>query len=575
MTETTANSVPAFASLGLSAPVLKAIAEMGYSTPSPVQAGAIPAVLEGRDVMAAARTGTGKTAGFALPLVERLSQSAPAGARKIKALIVTPTRELAAQIDENVTAYSRHLKLRNAVVFGGVKINPQISRLSSGVEILTATPGRLLDLHSQKAIDFSDLETLVLDEADRMLDMGFIHDIRRLLKLLPTKRQTLLFSATFSDEIRGMANKLLNDPVAVEASPRNTTAEKVEQHIHTVEKSHKPSLLKHLIIKENWHQVLVFTRTKHGANRLATKLEKSGISAAAIHGNKSQNARTKALAGFKNGEVRVLVATDIAARGLDIEQLPQVVNYELPNVPEDYVHRIGRTGRAGASGRAISLVSSDERKELGGIERLLKGKLKRVEVEGFVPEVDVEPEREPRQPRGGQRSGGQRTGGKPAAEGRGNGGQRSGGQRTGSKPAGEGRGNGGQRSGGQRSEGQRTGGKPAGEGRGNGGQRSGGQRSEGQRTGGQRSEGQRSGGARSGGQRTGGQPQQIARVDDDNRGNRAPVQREVDGNRVAPQPEVNGNRAPNAPSNDERPRRRSRGGRNRSSGGNGGGRSNG
>ena len=570
MTETTANSVPAFASLGLSAPVLKAIAEMGYSTPSPVQAGAIPAVLEGRDVMAAARTGTGKTAGFALPLVERLSQSAPAGARKIKALIVTPTRELAAQIDENVTAYSRHLKLRNAVVFGGVKINPQISRLSSGVEILTATPGRLLDLHSQKAIDFSDLETLVLDEADRMLDMGFIHDIRRLLKLLPTKRQTLLFSATFSDEIRGMANKLLNDPVAVEASPRNTTAEKVEQHIHTVEKSHKPSLLKHLIIKENWHQVLVFTRTKHGANRLATKLEKSGISAAAIHGNKSQNARTKALAGFKNGEVRVLVATDIAARGLDIEQLPQVVNYELPNVPEDYVHRIGRTGRAGASGRAISLVSSDERKELGGIERLLKGKLKRVEVEGFVPEVDVEPEREPRQPRGGQRSGGQRsggqrTGGKPAAEGRGNGGQRSGGQRTGSKPAGEGRGNGGQRSEGQRSGGQRTGGKPAGEGRGNGGQRSGGQRSE----------GQRSGGARSGGQRTGGQPQQTARVDDDNRGNRAPVQREVDGNRVAPQPEVNGNRAPNAPSNDERPRRRSRGGRNRSSGGNGGGRSNG
>ncbi|MBR9756191.1 DEAD/DEAH box helicase [Cobetia sp. 4B] len=549
MTETTANSVPAFASLGLSAPVLKAIAEMGYSTPSPVQAGAIPAVLEGRDVMAAARTGTGKTAGFALPLVERLSQSAPAGARKIKALIVTPTRELAAQIDENVTAYSRHLKLRNAVVFGGVKINPQISRLSSGVEILTATPGRLLDLHSQKAIDFSDLETLVLDEADRMLDMGFIHDIRRLLKLLPTKRQTLLFSATFSDEIRGMANKLLNDPVAVEASPRNTTAEKVEQHIHTVEKSHKPSLLKHLIIKENWHQVLVFTRTKHGANRLATKLEKSGISAAAIHGNKSQNARTKALAGFKNGEVRVLVATDIAARGLDIEQLPQVVNYELPNVPEDYVHRIGRTGRAGASGRAISLVSSDERKELGGIERLLKGKLKRVEVEGFVPEVDVEPEREPRQPRGGQRSGGQRTGGKPAAEGRGNGGQRSGGQRSG-----------GARSEGQRSGGQRTGSKPAGEGRGNGGQRSG---------------GARSGGQRSEGQRTGGKPQQTARVDDDNRGNRAPVQREVDGNRVAPQPEVNGNRAPNAPSNDERPRRRSRGGRNRSSGGNGGGRSNG
>ncbi|MDL2192892.1 DEAD/DEAH box helicase [Cobetia sp. LC6] len=530
MTETTANSVPAFASLGLSAPVLKAIAEMGYSTPSPVQAGAIPAVLEGRDVMAAARTGTGKTAGFALPLVERLAQSAPAGARKIKALIVTPTRELAAQIDENVTAYSRHLKLRNAVVFGGVKINPQISRLSSGVEILTATPGRLLDLHSQKAIDFSDLETLVLDEADRMLDMGFIHDIRRLLKLLPTKRQTLLFSATFSDEIRGMANKLLNDPAAVEASPRNTTAEKVEQHIHTVEKSHKPSLLKHLIIKENWHQVLVFTRTKHGANRLATKLEKSGISAAAIHGNKSQNARTKALAGFKNGEVRVLVATDIAARGLDIEQLPQVVNYELPNVPEDYVHRIGRTGRAGASGRAISLVSSDERKELGGIERLLKGKLKRVEVEGFVPEVDVEPEREPRQPRGGQRSGGQRSGG-----------QRSGGQRTGGKPAAEGRGNGGPRSGGQRSGGQRSGG---------------------QRTGGQRSEGQR----------TGGQSQQTARVDDDNRGNRAPVQREVDGNRIAPQPEVNGNRAP---SNDERPRRRSRGGRNRSSGGNGGGRSNG
>ncbi|AOM02220.1 DEAD/DEAH box helicase [Cobetia marina] len=577
MTETTANSIPAFAALGLSAPVLKAIAEMGYSTPSPVQAGAIPAVLEGRDVMAAARTGTGKTAGFALPLVERLSNGAPAGARKIKALIVTPTRELAAQIDENVTAYSRHLKLRNAVVFGGVKINPQISRLSSGVEILTATPGRLLDLHSQKAIDFSDLETLVLDEADRMLDMGFIHDIRRLLKLLPTKRQTLLFSATFSDEIRGMANKLLNDPVAVEASPRNTTAEKVEQHIHTVEKSHKPSLLKHLILKENWHQVLVFTRTKHGANRLATKLEKSGISAAAIHGNKSQNARTKALAGFKNGEVRVLVATDIAARGLDIEQLPQVVNYELPNVPEDYVHRIGRTGRAGASGRAISLVSSDERKELGGIERLLKGKLKRVEVEGFVPEVDVEPEREPRQPRGGQRSGGQRTGG-----------QRTGGQRPGGKPAGEGRGNGGQRSdgqrnggqrtGGARSDGQRTGGKPAGEGRGNSGQRSDGQRTGGARSGGQRTGGARSESQRTGGQRTGGQRPQGggANHDDDNRGNRAPAPREVDGNRVAPRPEVNGNRAPEAPSSEERPRRRSRGGRNRSSGGNGGGgRSNG
>ncbi|WP_176492851.1 DEAD/DEAH box helicase [Cobetia sp. 5-25-4-2] len=573
MTETTANSIPAFAALGLSAPVLKAIAEMGYSTPSPVQAGAIPAVLEGRDVMAAARTGTGKTAGFALPLVERLSNGAPAGARKIKALIVTPTRELAAQIDENVTAYSRHLKLRNAVVFGGVKINPQISRLSSGVEILTATPGRLLDLHSQKAIDFSDLETLVLDEADRMLDMGFIHDIRRLLQLLPTKRQTLLFSATFSDEIRGMANKLLNDPVAVEASPRNTTAEKVEQHIHTVEKSHKPSLLKHLILKENWHQVLVFTRTKHGANRLATKLEKSGISAAAIHGNKSQNARTKALAGFKNGEVRVLVATDIAARGLDIEQLPQVVNYELPNVPEDYVHRIGRTGRAGASGRAISLVSSDERKELGGIERLLKGKLKRVEVEGFVPEVDVEPEREPRQPRGGQRSGGQRPGGKPAGEGRGNGGQRTGGarsdgQRTGGKPAGEGRGNGGQRSDGQRTGGQRT-----------GGQRTGGARSDGQRTGGKPAgEGRGTGGQRTGGARSGGQRQQGggANHDDDNRGNRAPAPREVDGNRVAPRPEVNGNRAPDAPSSEERPRRRSRGGRNRSSGGNGGGgRSNG
>ncbi len=571
MTETTANSVPAFAALGLSAPILKAIAEMGYTTPSPVQAGAIPAVLEGRDVMAAARTGTGKTAGFALPLVERLSQSTPAGARKIKALIVTPTRELAAQIDDNVTAYSRHLKLRNAVVFGGVKINPQISRLSTGVEILTATPGRLLDLHSQKAIDFSDLETLVLDEADRMLDMGFIHDIRRLLKLLPTKRQTLLFSATFSDEIRSMTSKLLNNPVAVEASPRNSAAEKVEQHIHTVEKSHKPSLLKHLIIKEDWRQVLVFTRTKHGANRLATKLEKSGISAAAIHGNKSQNARTKALAGFKNGEVRVLVATDIAARGLDIEQLPQVVNYELPNVPEDYVHRIGRTGRAGASGRAISLVSSDERKELNGIERLLNGKLKRVVVEGFVPEVDVEPEREPRQPRGGQRSGAAKPGAKPAS-GQRSSGQRTGGQRSDGKPASEGRGNGGgQRTGGQRSDGQRSGSKPASEGRGNGG---------GQRTGGQRSDGQRSGSkpasegrGNGGGQRTGGQRQATPRVvqDDDNRGNRAPAPREIDGNRVASRPEVDGNRtSAGQPSKDEQPRRRTRGGRNRSSGGNGG-----
>ncbi|MEP4523074.1 MAG: DEAD/DEAH box helicase, partial [Alloalcanivorax venustensis] len=373
-----------FASLGLIDPLLRAVAEQGYTTPSPIQAQAIPAVLEGRDAMAAAQTGTGKTAGFTLPLLQRLSEGTPAPARQVRALVLTPTRELAAQVAESVALYGKYLPaMRSAVVFGGVKINPQIDKLSRGVDVLVATPGRLLDLFQQKAVRFDNLEILVLDEADRMLDMGFIHDIRRILKVLPQKRQTLMFSATFSNEIRGLAKTLVNDPVQIDVSPRNSTAERVRQWAVSVDKSHKAALLTHLIDDEQWFQVLVFTRTKHGANRLAKQLESAGIQAAAIHGNKSQGARTRALAGFKNGEVRALVATDIAARGLDIDQLPQVVNFDLPNVAEDYVHRIGRTGRAGASGQAVSLVSGEDRKLLKDIERLIKKPLERKEVTGF------------------------------------------------------------------------------------------------------------------------------------------------------------------------------------------------
>jgi ATP-dependent RNA helicase RhlE len=383
-----------FSSLGLSESLLRAVAEQGYETPSPIQLQAIPAVLAGRDLMAAAQTGTGKTAGFTLPMLQRL-MGAPDQPRKkvspnkIRALVLTPTRELAAQVGESVATYGKHLPLRHSVVFGGVGINPQMMALRKGLDVLVACPGRLLDLYSQNAVRFDELEILVLDEADRMLDMGFIHDIRRILKLLPQKRQNLMFSATFAEEIRELATGMLNNPLSIEVAPRNSTAERIEQLVHPVDKANKPALLSHLVTANNWEQVLVFTRTKHIANRLAERLERDGISAAAIHGNKSQGARTKALAGFKSGDVRVLVATDIAARGLDIDKLPQVVNFELPNVAEDYVHRIGRTGRAGAAGHAISLVSADEGKLLRGIERLTKQELPREVIAGFEPDAQT------------------------------------------------------------------------------------------------------------------------------------------------------------------------------------------
>lgn len=374
-----------FASLGLSTPLLTAVTEKGYDSPSPIQEQAIPAVLAGKDVMAAAQTGTGKTAGFTLPILHLLSQGERAKANQARALVLTPTRELAAQVGENVRDYGKHLPLKSAVVFGGVGINPQMIALRKGVDVLVATPGRLLDLYSQNAVNFKQLEVLVLDEADRMLDMGFIHDIKRILKLLPVKRQNLLFSATFSDEIRALAKGLVVNPVEVSVAPANTTAEKVEQWVYPTDKSKKSALLTHLIKTNKWQQVLVFSRTKHGANRLAKQLDGRGIPSAAIHGNKSQGARTKALAEFKSGAVQVLVATDIAARGLDIDQLPYVVNYDLPNIAEDYVHRIGRTGRAGASGKAVSLVIADEAKQLKDIERLIQQKIAREEIPGFEP----------------------------------------------------------------------------------------------------------------------------------------------------------------------------------------------
>jgi len=393
-----------FDTLGLSAELLRAVAEQGYSEPTPVQRQAIPVILEGRDILAGAQTGTGKTAGFTLPLLQRLNETTSSkGRRPVRALILTPTRELAAQVGESVDTYGRHLPLTSAIIFGGVKINPQIQKLRRGVDILVATPGRLLDHVSQKTLDLSSVEILVLDEADRMLDMGFIRDIRRILALLPQRRQNLLFSATYSNDIRQLADTLLDNPAQVEVARRNTPTELVSQVIHPVDRERKRELLSFMVGSQNWRQVLVFTRTKHGANRLSKQLEKDGISSAAIHGNKSQGARTRALQHFKCGELRVLVATDIAARGLDIDQLPHVVNYELPNVPEDYVHRIGRTGRAGNEGQAVSLVCVDERKLLGDIERLLKRDIPRVVIPGYEPDPAIRAQ--PIQLRSGVRAG--------------------------------------------------------------------------------------------------------------------------------------------------------------------------
>ncbi|ABM00890.1 DEAD/DEAH box helicase [Shewanella amazonensis] len=398
-----------FASLGLSAPILKALDHKGYKTPSPIQAQAIPVVLEGRDLLAAAQTGTGKTAGFTLPLLELLSQTQKAGPKQVRALILTPTRELAAQIADNITAYSKYLPLKSTVVFGGVGIGPQITTLRRGIDILVATPGRLLDLHQQNAVSFHGLEILVLDEADRMLDMGFIHDIKRILKLLPAKRQNLLFSATFSPEIRTLAHGLLHNAAEVSVTPRNSAAESVKQWIVPVDKNQKPALLAELTRFYRWQQVLVFCRTKHGANRLVRQMDAEGIKAAAIHGNKSQNARTQALADFKRGAIRMLIATDIAARGIDISELPNVVNFELPHVPEDYVHRIGRTGRAGASGEAASLVCNEEAKQLRDIERLIKQSLPRKEFVGFEPVHGLPPSEN----QGKSKPGGSKQGAKP------------------------------------------------------------------------------------------------------------------------------------------------------------------
>ena len=414
-----------FESLGLAQPLLKAIADAGYTTPTPIQSQAIPAVLQGGDLMAGAQTGTGKTAGFTLPMLHRLSQGAPLlnkrGKPAIRALVLTPTRELAAQVEESVKTYGKYLPLKSMVMFGGVGMQPQINRLRDGVDILVATPGRLLDHAQQGTLDLSLVQMLVLDEADRMLDMGFVHDIKKVLALLPAKKQSLLFSATFSDDIKNLADRLLNQPALIEVARRNQTNESIAQKVHPVGRERKKELLVHLIKSGDWHQVLVFTRMKHGANRLTDYLNDQGISAMAIHGNKSQGARTKALADFKSGELTCLVATDIAARGIDIDQLPHVVNFELPNVPEDYVHRIGRTGGAGAQGEAVSLVCVDENGFLREIEKLIKREIPKEVIAGFAPDPSEKPE-----PivlgrmilnNNGSRSGGGGRGGRPGGGG--------------------------------------------------------------------------------------------------------------------------------------------------------------
>ena len=379
-----------FKDLGLSPALVKAVEEKGYTKPSPIQEKAIPHILEGKDILASAQTGTGKTAGFTLPVLQHLAETKHPKYRPLRALVLTPTRELAAQVHDNVREYSKYVDIKSAVVFGGVNAKPQIATLRSGVDILVATPGRLLDLHDQKALSFKRVEVLILDEADRMLDMGFVRDINKIISFMPAKRQNLMFSATFSNDIKKLASGILRNPVSVETAHKNSTAKKVTHKVYKVDKNKKTEFTIKLIKEGNWNQVLVFTRTKHGANKLTEKLIKAGVSAAAIHGNKSQGARTKALKNFKDGSIKILVATDIAARGLDIPLLPHVVNFELPNVPEDYVHRIGRTGRAGAAGEAISLVCSEESEYQSEIEKLLKEKLKSTIVEGFEP-TDTDP----------------------------------------------------------------------------------------------------------------------------------------------------------------------------------------
>ncbi|WP_075795481.1 DEAD/DEAH box helicase [Massilia putida] len=459
-----------FNTLGLSDAIVRAVTEAGYTVPTPIQAKAIPAVMKGGDLLAGAQTGTGKTAGFTLPVLHRLSTDKVGAAltnktskRSIRALVLAPTRELAAQVEENVRTYAKYTNLNSAVIFGGVGIHPQIKLLAGGVDILVATPGRLLDHVSQGTIKLDKIEILILDEADRMLDMGFIHDIRKVLAVLPPKRQNLLFSATFSDEIKGLADRLLDNPAMIEVAPRNSTVEVIAQKIHPVDRDKKHPMLAHLIKTHGWKQVLVFTRTKHGANKLVEQLGKDGIGAMAIHGNKSQSARTKALAEFKDGSLTALVATDIAARGIDIDQLPHVVNYDLPNVPEDYVHRIGRTGRAGATGEAVSLVCVDEHQMLKDIEKLIKQTLPRHVIPGFEPDPTAKPQ--PIQLRSGApghpgrgRPGGNRGAGNAAAAPRAQGA----GQRTG--------GNGGGNGGGARAAqpGNRNGGNGGGRGQGRG-----------------------------------------------------------------------------------------------------------